>query len=97
LLIAVGSPGNSAQYLNLGGMGPITLKPDMTTTPNDNTVTNYANVIFIDLLGNGYSFAANSSSYSTKAEDYGVHLTYAINAFAKQSVLGQSKIVALIG
>lgn len=31
LLIVVGSPGSSAQYMNLGGIGPITLKPDMTT------------------------------------------------------------------
>jgi hypothetical protein len=39
--------------------------------------------MFIDLLGNGFSFAANSSSLPIKYEDYGVHLTYAINKFAK--------------
>lgn len=64
--MAVGSPGSSAQYLNLGGMGPITLYPNMSTTQNLNTVTNYANVMFIDLLGNGFSFAASTSSLPTK-------------------------------
>lgn len=66
LIIAVGSPGSSAQYLNLAGMGPITLNPDMTSTQNTNTVTNYANVMFVDLLGNGFSFVANISAFPTK-------------------------------
>jgi carboxypeptidase C (cathepsin A) len=47
-------------------MGPITVNPDMTTKQNQNTVTNYANVMFIDLLGNGFSFFGNSSNLPTK-------------------------------
>jgi hypothetical protein len=34
LVIVVGSPGSSAQFINLAGMGPILLNPDMTTQPN---------------------------------------------------------------
>jgi len=83
--------------MNLAGIGPVTLKPDMTTVPNPNTATSYANIMFLDLLGNGFSFASNTDSLPTRAEDYGVQLTYAINAFANQSVLGQSKVVVLVG
>lgn len=31
LIVVVGSPGSSAQYFNLAGLGPLSLKPDMTT------------------------------------------------------------------
>lgn len=48
-------------------MGPLSLKPDMTTVQNPNTVTNFANVMFVDLLGNGFSFVANSSNFPTKS------------------------------
>ena len=64
-------------------MGPVNLNPDMTSTPNAYTVTNYANIMFVDLLGNGFSFVANISTFPTKYEDYGVHLAFAINAFVK--------------
>jgi len=97
LLVIVGSPGSSAQYINLAGLGPISLKPDMTTFQNPNTVTNLANVMFVDLLGNGFSFVANTSNFPTKSEDYGNHLTYAINAINKQSPLAQSKNIILVG
>lgn len=53
--------------------------------------------MFVDLLGNGFSFVANTSTFPTKAEDYGDQLTYAVNAFAKESFLGQSKVVVIIG
>ncbi len=97
MIVVVGSPGSSAQFINLAGMGPIVLKADMTTAENLNSPTVYANVMFVDLLGNGFSFIADTSSFPTKSEDYGVQLTYAINAFAKQSALGQSKVVVIAG
>lgn len=97
MIVVVGSPGSSAQYYNFAGMGPLTLKNDLTTTPNPNTVTAFANVMFIDLLGNGFSFVGNTSNFPTKSEDFGSHLTYALNALNKQSVLGQSKTTILIG
>lgn len=78
-------------------MGPVILRPDMTTTQNPNTVTNYANVMFVDLTGTGFSFVPNTSSIPSKSEDYGAQLTYAVNALAKQSALGKSKISVLVG
>lgn len=53
--------------------------------------------MFVDLLGNGFSFVADTASFPTKSEDYGVQLTYAINAFAQQSALGKSSIVVIVG
>ena len=97
LIVVVGSPGSSAQYYNLAGMGPVSLKPDMTTVQNPSSVTSFANVIFVDLLGNGFSFVANTSDFPTKSEDYGNQLTYALNALNKESVLGRSKIIVIVG
>jgi carboxypeptidase C (cathepsin A) len=68
LIVVVGSPGSSAQYYNLAGMGPLTLNPDMTTVPNPSSVTSFANVMFLDLLGNGFSFLANTTNFPTKSE-----------------------------
>jgi carboxypeptidase C (cathepsin A) len=34
LIIVVGSPGSSAQFINFAGMGPVLLNPDMTTQTN---------------------------------------------------------------
>lgn len=45
----------------------MTLKPDMTTVTNPNTATQFANLMFIDLLGNGFSFVANASDFPTKS------------------------------
>lgn len=78
-------------------MGPIKLNSDMTLSPNTESPTFFANVMFVDLIGNGFSFISNVSTFPTKSEDYGVQLTYAINAFAKQSYLGQSRTVILVG
>jgi carboxypeptidase C (cathepsin A) len=97
LIVVVGSPGSSAQYFNLAGMGPLTLRPDMTTVPNPNTLTNFANLMFVDLLASGFSFVANSTNFPTKSEDYGSQLTYAINALSKESPLGKSKTIVLVG
>lgn len=60
LIIGVGNPGASAQYLNLGGIGPLNLKNDLTLGPNEGRVTQFANVMFLDLLGSGFSFAAST-------------------------------------
>lgn len=97
LIVVVGSPGSSAQYYNLAGLGPVLIKPDMTTTPNPNTATQFANLMFIDLLGNGFSFVGDIANFPTKAEDYGAHLTYAVNALIKQSVLGKVKSIVIMG
>lgn len=45
----------------------MSLKPDMTTVVNTNTATQFANLMFIDLLGNGFSFVGNVSDFPTKS------------------------------
>lgn len=97
LVIVVGSPGSSAQFINLAGMGPVLLRPDMTTVSNSEAVTAVANVMFVDLLGNGFSFVSNTTTFPTRSEEYGAQLTFAINAFAKQSPLAKSSVVVLVG
>lgn len=69
----------------------------MTLTPNANKFTNTANLMFLDLLGSGFSFAANVSSLPSEAKGYGTHVSAAINTFAKESVLGQSAKIILAG
>ncbi len=67
MVVVVGSPGSSAQYYNLAGLGPMSLKPDMTTVTNPYTATLFANLLFIDLLGNGFSFVGNISDFPSKS------------------------------
>lgn len=59
LFIFVGNPGSSAQYYSLGGIGPVKLNNDMTLSANPNRFTNTANLMFIDLLGSGFSFTTD--------------------------------------
>jgi hypothetical protein len=91
------SPGTSAQYYSLGGIGPMNLKNDMTLAANPNSFTSSANLMFLDLLGSGFSFASNPSDLPTDANGYGEILTTALNTFAQESVLGQSKVIVLAG
>jgi len=39
--------------------------------------------MFIDLLGSGFSFAANASDLPSDAKTFGSQLTVAINTFVK--------------
>jgi hypothetical protein len=91
------SPGTSAQYYSLGGIGPLKLNNDMTLSANPNKFTNSANLMFIDLPGSGFSFSSDASSLPSDAKTFGTHITTAINAFAKESVLGQSSKIILAG
>ena len=84
------SPGTSGQYYSLGGIGPVNLQNDMTLAENPNSFTTSANVMFLDLLGSGFSFASDPNSIPTDAQGYGKILSTAINTFIKESVLGQS-------
>lgn len=69
----------------------------MTLSANPNKFTNSANLMFIDLAGSGFSFAANVSSLPTDSKTFGVQLTQAINTFIKESVLGQSSKLIIGG
>jgi carboxypeptidase C (cathepsin A) len=89
LLVVVGryyycycSPGSSAHYLSLASIGPLKLNNDMTLSANPNRLTTDANVIFIDLLGSGFSFAASPDDIPNDYKTYGAQLTKAINTFA---------------
>jgi hypothetical protein len=69
----------------------------MTLSANPNRFTNTANLMFIDLLGSGFSFTSDPSTLPTLAKVFGSQLTLAINTFAKESVLGQSSRIILAG
>jgi hypothetical protein len=81
----------------LGGIGPVNLNNDMTLSPNANRFTTTANLMFIDLLGSGFSFAASSGDLPSDAKTFGVQLTTAINTFVSESVLGKSSKIILAG
>lgn len=91
------SPGNSAQYYSLGGIGPVNLNNDMTLSANPNRFTTTANLLFLDLLGSGFSFASNVSDLPTEAKTFGTQLTTAINTFVSESVLGKSSTIVIAG
>lgn len=97
LIIAVGAPGRSAQYINLGGMGPKTLKNDMTLADNTNSLTSLANVMFLDSFGSGFSFAASGDDIPSDSKSYGASLTSAINSFIQNASIGKSAKIYLVG
>ena len=66
------------------------LQNDMTLAQNPNSFTSSANVMFLDLLGSGFSFASDPNSLPDNAKSYGQQLTTALNTFIKGSNLGQS-------
>ncbi len=53
--------------------------------------------MFVDLIGSGFSFASDPNTLPSNAKGFGSTLSVAINAFAKESVLGQSSKVILAG
>lgn len=69
----------------------------MTLEKNPNSFTSSANLMFLDLQGSGFSFVSDPSQLPTEAKSYGESLTKAVNTFAKESTLGQSKVVVLVG
>lgn len=91
------SPGTSAQYYGIKGIGPLNLNNDMTFSVNPNRFTDAANVMFLDMLGSGFSFASNVSSLPSDAKTFGLQLTTAINAFIEQTNLGKSSTLVIAG
>lgn len=73
------------------------LNQDLTLSINPSKVTAFANVMFLDLLGSGFSFAANASDIPSDYKTFGVQLTVALNTFIKESVLGQSSKIIIVG
>ena len=69
----------------------------MSLEANPNRFTASANLMFLDLLGSGFSFASDSADLPSEAKAFGQQLTTAINTFAKESVLGQSATIVIAG
>lgn len=69
----------------------------MTLSANPNRFTNTANLMFIDLLGSGFSFTTDLNQLAQDGKTFGAQLTTAINTFVKESVLGQSSKIIIGG
>jgi carboxypeptidase C (cathepsin A) len=67
--------------MNVAGLGPKILTSTLSLVDNPNRATQLGNVIFIDLLGSGYSFASSLDVIPKTSRDYGVMITRAINSF----------------
>ena len=69
----------------------------MSLTANPDRFSTVSNLMFLDLLGSGFSFASASSSIPSEAKIFGTQLSTAINSFISESVLGKSsKVVVLL-
>lgn len=91
------SPGSSAQYMNLGGLGPLILHSDLSVQKNENSITQFANVMFLDLLGSGFSIPASPDEIPTSGKAVGQQLTYAIDIFLNSTDIGKSSSIHLVG
>jgi|694.fasta_scaffold149857_1 hypothetical protein len=67
--------------MNVAGVGPKILTSTLSLVDNPNRATQLGNVIFIDLLGSGYSFASSLDVIPKTSRDYGVMITRAVNSF----------------
>lgn len=97
LIIGMGSPGRSAQYMNVAGLGPRILTPQLVLTDNSNSPTQYANIMFLDLLGSGFSFPSSADAIPKTSKDYGMMITKALNSFISEANIGKSKKIYIIG
>lgn len=97
LIIAVGTPGRSAQYMNVAGIGPKSLTPESSLTDNANRATQFANTMFIDLLGSGFSFASSAAAIPKSHKEHASMLSKAINSFASETNIGKSKKIYIVG
>ncbi len=48
--------------MNVGGIGPKLLTIDNTLVDNPNRATQFTSIMFIDLLGSGFSFATSGAA-----------------------------------
>lgn len=95
-LVVMGSPSGSSQYLNLGGMGPLLLANNMSVIVNNNTPNAYANLMFVDILGTGFSFANDPKEIPDNYAILGQQVGYALTQFANEVDFGKGKWV-LVG
>jgi carboxypeptidase C (cathepsin A) len=67
--------------MNVAGVGPKILTSTLSLVDNPNRATQLGNIIFIDLLGSGYSFSSSLDVIPKTSRDYGVMITRAVNSF----------------
>lgn len=87
------SPSGSSQYLNLGGMGPLILANNMSLIVNNNTPNAYANLMFVDILGTGFSFASDAKEIPDNYPALAQQVGYALTQFANEIDFGKGKWV----
>lgn len=83
--------------MNVAGLGPRVLTPQLVLADNANTLTQFANVLFVDLLGSGFSFPTTTDAIPKTSKDYGVMISRALNSFISETSLGKSKKLYIIG
>ena len=93
----MGSPGRSAQYINVGGLGPKILNSQLYLIDNPNTATRFGNIMFLDLLSSGFSFPSSIDAIPRNSQGHGVMITKAVNSFINEASIGKSKSVYFIG
>jgi len=86
------SPGSSSQYLNFAGLGPLILQSNLTLAINNNTPSAYANLLFIDSLGTGFSFAADTKEIASDYATLAGQVDYALSQFTAQIDFGKGKL-----
>lgn len=77
-------------------MGPLLLLNNLTLAANNNTPSTYANLMFIDVLGTGFSFASDPKEIAADYPGLAAQVGYALNAFASEIDFGKGQMV-LVG
>jgi hypothetical protein len=73
-------------------MGPLIIYPNMTIITNNNTPSTYANLMFIDVLGAGFSFAQDPKDIASDYAGIGQQVSYALSQFSSQIDFGKGKL-----
>jgi hypothetical protein len=60
-------------------MGPLLLQPNLTLLANPNSPVAYANIMFVDHLGAGFSFAQDLSEVADTYAKAAAQVAYALN------------------
>lgn len=69
----------------------------MTLAPNPNRFTAFANLMFLDLPGCGFSFVQDPDNLPSESAAFGGLLSDAINSFVQESVLAKSSKMVIAG
>jgi len=70
--------------------------PQLNIIDNPYSLTQFANTVFIDQLGSGFSFPTTPSAIPSTAQKHGSYLTSILNTFTSESALAKSKKMYLV-